>query len=152
MDDGSRIVSEEEAALEGAACCNYFGTECAGPAEYRTYGGNWQMSYFLCERHYREYGPDGPAAFPEEPLPDPPPGDRVKCSCYWPQPATCTPWGVPLCLCGGEIDEWPPGVSPEYIEGVKRALGAGDGDPTIVSDSWSDESWVIRSSSNVRPS
>jgi hypothetical protein len=58
---------EEAAAVEGAKCCNYFGTECAGPAKYRTYGDDRRMFYFLCERHYREYGPGGPAAFPDEP-------------------------------------------------------------------------------------
>ena len=66
--DGGRIVSEGELAEEGAACCNYLRTECAGPEEYRTYGGDWQMSYYLCERHYREYLPEGPAGFPEEPF------------------------------------------------------------------------------------
>jgi hypothetical protein len=153
VSDEERFVSEEEAALEGSACCNYFRTECAGPCAYRTYGGNWQMSYYLCERHYQQYLPDGPAGFPEEPLADPPPeGDRVWCSCYWPQLCSGTPWGTPLCVCGGEIESMPPGVSPEYIEGVKRALGAGDGDPTIISDSGSDKDWEIRSSSKVRPS
>jgi hypothetical protein len=151
MDEG-RIVTEEELALEGAACCNYFRTECAGPEEYRTYGGNWQTSYYLCERHYREYLPDGPAGFPEEPLADPPPeGDRVWCSCYWPQLTTGTEWGTPVCLCGGEVEKLPPGVAPEYIAGVKGALATGDGEPTFISDSHSGE-WVIRSSSKARPS
>ena len=75
----------------------------------------------------------------------------MKCSCPWPQLCSGTPWGTPLCLCGGEIDEMPSGVSPEYIAGVKGALAAGDGEPTLISDSHSGE-WVIRSSSKARPS
>jgi hypothetical protein len=48
--------------LVAGNCWAFDEGDCAGPVEWRTYPPMPRTSYAMCDSHWRQYGPDGPAA------------------------------------------------------------------------------------------